>query len=532
MSSETNAGRRGVINDDEATALLGPLPHHARSPNIPGCIATRHVLVLLAFLGFLNVYMMRINLSVAIVAMTDDNNKTITPIHHNECPGPFLNSTKKPKSTAKTFPWDEDTQNQILSSFFYGYILTQIPGGWFASRFGGKWIFGLGVLCTSFLSLLTPLAASAGVGWFIALRILEGIGEGVTYPAMYAIMAHWAPKYERSKMLITATSGGIFGTVIANPIAGVMCDSNFLQGWPSVFYLSGALGFIWFIFWALLIHDTPAKHPRISQEEREYIEKSIGPRQMTSMRVPIVSILTSVPVWGIIISFFCTAFGGYILLIDLPNYMKNVLKFDLSQSGFLSALPFVIMWLFYIIGSFIADFLRQNGYLSTVKTRKLFNSLGTLIAALSIAMVIYVGCNKYLAVMFFCISSIGSGLFQSGATVNHLDIAPKYAGVIFGIANMAGNSTGFLAPTIVGILTEGNNTKDQWQIVFWICCALYLLSFVTFVLMASGEEQPWAKNDPNGPVLDVNVDYNTSLVSDSDDPNEISKNMLGNYDER
>ncbi len=86
----------------------------------------------------------------------------------------FLPFIQKP---GQTFNWDEEIQNQILSSFYYGYILTQVPGGWFADRFGGKWIFGLGVLCTSVLTLLTPLAASAGVGWFMALRVLEGLGE-------------------------------------------------------------------------------------------------------------------------------------------------------------------------------------------------------------------------------------------------------------------------------------------------------------------------------------------------------------------
>ena len=81
------------------------------------------------------------------------------------------------KSTAETFPWDENEQNWILSSFFYGYIITQIPGGWLAGRFGGKWLFGLGILCTAVLTLLTPLAASAGIEYFFAVRVFEGIGE-------------------------------------------------------------------------------------------------------------------------------------------------------------------------------------------------------------------------------------------------------------------------------------------------------------------------------------------------------------------
>ena len=56
------------------------------------------------------------------------------------------------------------------------------------------------------------------------------------------------------------------------------------------------------------------------------------------------------------------------------------------------------------------------------------------------------------------------------------------------------------------------NTIEQWRIVFWICSGFYLLSFVTFLLMASGEEQPWAKNVVSQPVADGN-DRNTAQIS-------------------
>lgn len=64
-----------------------------------------------------------------------------------------------------------------MGAFFYGYIITQIPGGWLAEVFGGKKLFGFGVLCTAILTLLTPLAARWNLYVFIALRVIEGIGE-------------------------------------------------------------------------------------------------------------------------------------------------------------------------------------------------------------------------------------------------------------------------------------------------------------------------------------------------------------------
>lgn len=65
----------------------------------------------------------------------------------------------------------------MLSSFFYGYIITQLPGGCLALKFGGKNLFGLGILSTAVLTLLTPVAARTSVALLVALRILIGLCE-------------------------------------------------------------------------------------------------------------------------------------------------------------------------------------------------------------------------------------------------------------------------------------------------------------------------------------------------------------------
>ena len=140
----------------------------------------------------------------------------------------------------------------VLSAFFYGYVLTQVPGGWLATRFGGKHVYGVGVVMTSVLTLLTPLAAEFSVWMLVAVRVLEGMFEvgcsmwsylhilgytiqalefcpchwsitcwclisfrwliiqGVTYPAMLALLGRWAPKSERSFMATAVQSGAWF----------------------------------------------------------------------------------------------------------------------------------------------------------------------------------------------------------------------------------------------------------------------------------------------------------------------------------
>lgn len=75
------------------------------------------------------------------------------------------------------FDWSETLQGHILSAFYYGYVLAQIPGGILAQRYGGKHVFGVGIFLTSVLTLLTPIAARMGPAYLIGVRVLEGIGE-------------------------------------------------------------------------------------------------------------------------------------------------------------------------------------------------------------------------------------------------------------------------------------------------------------------------------------------------------------------
>ena len=67
-----------------------------------------------------------------------------------------------------------------MAAFFYGYLLTQFPGGLLARKFGGKNLFGVGVLSTAGFTLLTPVAARQHVAVLIILRILEGLCEVCT----------------------------------------------------------------------------------------------------------------------------------------------------------------------------------------------------------------------------------------------------------------------------------------------------------------------------------------------------------------
>ena len=88
-------------------------------------------------------------------------------------------------------------------------------------------------------------------------------------------LSHEYRIYFQSK---TIFQGANFGTVISLPVSGWLCSLEFLDGWPSAFYLFGILGVVWFIFWMLFVYDSPNTHPRISSEERAFISASMGPQ--------------------------------------------------------------------------------------------------------------------------------------------------------------------------------------------------------------------------------------------------------------
>lgn len=106
---------------------------------------------------------------------TPKNPFNIFALHHS---GTDLNIvTPASVIQASLYNWDSETQGWILGSFFYGYILTQIPGGYLAGRLGPKWLLGFGILGTVVFTLLTPVAADLGASYLIAVRVMEGIGE-------------------------------------------------------------------------------------------------------------------------------------------------------------------------------------------------------------------------------------------------------------------------------------------------------------------------------------------------------------------
>ena len=75
----------------------------------------------------------------------------------------------------KEFDWNSKEQGLVLSSFFYGYITSQILGGYLATRIGAARLFGSAILVTAIMTLLTPVFAYQGIWPLVFVRAAQGV---------------------------------------------------------------------------------------------------------------------------------------------------------------------------------------------------------------------------------------------------------------------------------------------------------------------------------------------------------------------
>ncbi|WP_373491351.1 ACS family MFS transporter [Parasphingorhabdus sp.] len=410
----------------------------------------RHQLVFMAFLAIFICYMDRVAMSVAIIPMVE------------------------------TYGWDLSTQGLVLSSFFIGYLLTQVIGGKLADLYGGKVVLGFGVLIWSLFTLVAPPAAALGIAVLIVARILMGMGEAVTFPAIYALYARWIPVRERSRSAGFSNSGIPLGTVFALLATPIIVAA---WGWEWVFYIFGSIGFGWCAVWYFLIAANPRQQAGISQTELDLIATDSiadGPAVTTPWR----ALMTSMPVWAIIVAHFCNNWWFYVLLAWLPTFVTKGLGVDYAAVGFFAMMPHIALFLFINISGVVADRLIGRG-MTITHVRKLMMLIGS---GGSIAALLLVGQadNAVTAITIMTIGSALGAFAVSGFFVNHMDIAPEHAGTLMGITNTAGT-----IPGIIGVLVSGwiLDVTGSWALVFQVSAAVAAFGLVFYLIFGSGERQ-------------------------------------------
>ena len=442
------------------------------TPECPCCnVSKRFTQAWLVAVGFVISFGIRCNVGVATVKMSE----------------------------LPEFEWTPETIGFVDASFFWGYIVTQIPGGFLAAKVSPTKLFGAAIACSSCLNLLIPTATEISPVCVICVRVLQGLVEGVTYPSCHGIWRWWAPPLERSRLATLAFCGSYGGAVLGMPISGFLADQ---VGWYAPFYFYGCAGIVWYMFWLWLAFEKPSKHPAITPREQMYIEQSINvgnanvsTKNPTFATTPWKKVFTSMPVWAIIVANFARSWTFYLLLITQPKYFKEVFGMGLTEGSTLAALPHLVMTIIVPFGGMLADWLRKKEYLSTTNVRKLFNCGGFGGEALFLLVVGYTR-NKSVAIVAL-VTAVGcSGFAISGFNVNHLDIAPRYASILMGISNGVGTLSGMACPITTEQITKDHSSteliENEWGHVFLIASSIHFIGVIFYAIFASGEQQDWA----------------------------------------
>ncbi|XP_016998312.2 putative inorganic phosphate cotransporter [Drosophila takahashii] len=447
----------------------------------------RWILAIMGFFAIFNAYTMRVCLSQAITVLVVRQNYTAKAKGESICE-PDEDSAGPVAREGGSYEWSEEKQGLILASFYIGYIVTHLPGGILADKFGGKWTLSLGILATAIFTLITPVCiVYGGADALIVLRVLMGLGEGTTFPALSVLLAAWVPANERGMLGALVLGGGQVGSIAGNLLSGLILDS---MDWPWVFYVFAIIAIAWFIIFTLLCFSSPYSHPFIKPREREFLAQEIPPRDKNKPKTPFKAIFTNVPMYALISAQIGHDWGFYIMVSYLPKYMADVLRFSIKSNGLYSSLPYVTMWVMSLASGCVADQMIKRNCMNTTNTRKLMTGLAAFGPAVFMVGASYAGCNRALVVALFTICMGLMGTYYAGMKLTPLDMSPNYAGTLMAITNGIGAITGVISPYLVGVMTP-NATLLEWRIVFWVAFAVLVVTAIVYCIWASGDIQPF-----------------------------------------
>ena len=417
----------------------------------------RFKVIFLSFLAVSICYIDRVNISVAIIPMQEQ------------------------------FGWSEFQVGIILSSFYFGYMFTLIIGGYLADKYGGKKVLGYGLLIWSFFTIITPFFAYSGLWWLIFIRILMGLGEGITFPSWHAIYARWIPFKERTRAVAFTNSGIAAGTLFGYAAAALIIAK---YSWEWVFYLFGILGIFWYFFWNKSVTSFPEDNKNLSAQELKLI-KNEAPSKESAPSIPFFKLIKNMPFVAIAVATFCNNWSLYTFLSYLPKYVnapiaEGGMGIELSSNIFVFAIliPCVVAILSLIMGGYLADGLIKKGY-SVINVRKAVNSVGFFGSALFLFLISSED-SLLNVVILLCLINVCSGICAGGFGVNHADLGPKYTGSLVGISGSIGMIAAILSPIVAGTVLQITNS---WSIIFYICAGMLIFGGVFYFIFASANKQ-------------------------------------------
>jgi ACS family hexuronate transporter-like MFS transporter len=356
------------------------------------------------------------------------------------------------KAIQTDIPFSNQAKAFLDSMFLVTYGLMYIGGGWLLDRLGTRRGF---LLIMIFWSLACASHGFAGgVLALAASRLLLGAGEGGGFPAATRAVAEWFPVNERATAMGIINAGTAVGAVVAPPLIAVVLTQVHWLGltpWRWVFFLTGALGLLWTIWW-WFDYQTPERHRNLSATERATIQKATAVANEPETNIPLASLLQHRETWAIIGAKFLSDGAWYFYLFWLPKYLLDTFQLDIKTAGNIGWIPYAASGVGCLVGGGFSSWLLKRG-MSVNGSRKF--ALGASAALMPWVMLAPQIHSVGWVIFIFSLAFFGQQSWSTLVMILPTDMISKRAvGTLAGLVGFGGAMGGVLLGQVVGWLRD------------------------------------------------------------------------------
>jgi ACS family hexuronate transporter-like MFS transporter len=355
---------------------------------------------------------------------------------------------------------------ELQAAFLIAYAAMYAGGGKLVDILGTRRGFLLIMLWWSLACASHGLASTFGM--LAGSRFLLGIGEGGGFPAATKAVAEWFPARERSTAMGIMNAGTAVGAVFAPPLIAITLA---VLNWRWVFFLSGAAGLAWTLWWARDYYPA-AQHAGLSAAERQDIAEVFDAPAKAGPTIPWIGLFRFPQVWGLVFAKFLSDAAWYFYLFWLPKYLYDVRGFDTKQVGYFAWIPYAASGIGALAGGWYSSRLIRSGR-SLNFSRKL--ALG-LSAAVMPFILFVTRVPVDLAIVLFSLAFFGQQSWSTLVMILPADIFPQRSvGSVAGLVGLGGALGGVVFGLVVGYLLDHG---FGYGVVFGVVSTLHVIAFL------------------------------------------------------
>lgn len=376
------------------------------------------------------------------------------------------------------FHWSESDYSNIVVAFQFAYAMGMITIGRLIDTVGTKIGYALTLAFWSIASILH--AAASGTVSFMLYRAFLGFTEAGNFPAAIKTVAEWFPQRERAFAAGIFNSGSNIGAIIAPVVVPWLA----LQySWQTAFIVTGAVGFIWLIFW-LLLYQIPEKHNTLSKAEYDYI-RSDATHQSSEIKTETATIswrtlLGYKQAWAFIVGKFFTDGIWWFMLFWLPAFLKAQYRLEGMQVSLPIAVVYIMAGVASIFGGWLPMwFVNRRGW-SMVRARK---TVMFLYACFPLAVLFAQAAGRYnlwFAIVIIGIAASAHQAWSANLYTTVSDMFPnRLVASVIGLGGMAGSIGGMGISKSAGLLFDHYKALGHIQTGYYI---MFVVSGVAYLL--------------------------------------------------